>query len=97
MWKRIYKKIIDYLVKYYTGVTTFNIGKCYMSGPKVRFGIFILIWGLMKLFIQGIPEGMTWFAWWDFIMVILFIPQLLAAFSMFAVNEQKRLDNNENK
>jgi hypothetical protein len=39
--------------------------------------------------------GFTYIAWWDVIIIILLIPQVLAGFSMFAVKEQKRL-NDEN-
>ena len=92
---KFYRQLIDFLVKFYSGTISWKLGKWYMSGVKPYFGLFILLWGLLKVFIQAIPEGMTWFAWWDVIMIILFIPQFLGAFSMFAVNEQKRLIEKE--
>jgi len=91
MEKSLYHKFIDFMVEMYSGTIQWQWGKWYFSAAKPALGIFILIWGLLKLFLQGIPEGMTWFAWWDYFMILLLIPQVLAAMSMFAVNEQKRL------
>jgi hypothetical protein len=95
MQSSFYRKFIDFLVDMYAGTIQWQWGKWYFSAAKPAFGIFILIWGLLKLFVQAIPEGMTWFAWWDYFMVLITIPQFLAAMTMFAVNEQKRLDEQD--
>lgn len=90
----MYKKFIDFLVKFYSGTVSWKIGKWYMSGVKPYLGFFFLLWGILKV-IQVSVTGITYWAWWDYIMTILIIPQIIAGFSMFAVNEQKRLNQLE--
>ena len=93
----MYKKFIDFLVRFYSGTISFKLGKLYMSAAKPTLLVFILIWGVLKV-IQATHAHSetgsytTSLAWWDLIMLILLIPQLLATFSMFAVKEQKRLN-----
>jgi hypothetical protein len=95
--EKIYKLFIDFLVKYYTGLIQFSIGTKKYTGVKPYLGIFILIWGLFKLFFQAMPFDEVWWAWWDYIMLILLIPQVVAGFSKFAINEQKRLNAKNEK
>lgn len=92
----MYRIFIDFLVKYYTGIIQIKVGKTYITGVKPYLGLFILLWALLKLFIQAYPFAEVWWAWWDTIMLILLIPQVIAGFSKFAINEQKRL-NKENE
>jgi len=89
--KKMYKLLIDFLVKYYSGTISWKWGKWYMSSVKPTLFFFFLFWGLLKL-IQVLTVGITFIAWWDIIIIILLIPQVIAGFSMFAVNEQKRLN-----
>ncbi len=89
--KKMYKLLINFLVKYYAGTISWKWGKWYMSSVKPTLFIFFLFYGVLKL-IQALNNGITFLAWWDYIMIILLIPQVLAGFSMFAVNEQKRLN-----
>jgi hypothetical protein len=92
--KKLYKIFIDFLVKYYSGTISWKWGKWYMSSVKPTLFIYFLFWGILKV-IQASTMGFTYIAWWDVIIIILLIPQVLAGFSMFAVKEQKRL-NDEN-
>jgi len=94
----LYLKLINFLVKFYSGTISWKMGKYYLSSVKPYTFIFFLLWGALKvvqaIHMNNIGEGMyTYWAWWDYIMVLLLIPQLLAGFSNFAVNEQKRLNN----
>jgi len=95
--EKLYKIFIDFLVKYYTGIIGVKVGKTWISGVKPYLGLYILLWALFKLFFQGIPFDYVWWAWWDTIMFILLIPQVVAGFSKFAINEQKRLNDKNEK
>jgi len=94
--KKMYKLFIDFLVKYYSGSVTWKIGKLHIIGVKPYLGLFILFWAVLKI-IQSWNSGVTYWAWWDTVIVILLIPQVISGFSMFAVNEQKRLNEEEEK
>jgi hypothetical protein len=92
----IYYAIISFIVRYYSGAITWKIGKYYMSGVKPYLGLFMVTWGVLKL-TQFYHNDMVYWAWWDYLMLALLIPQLLGGFSMFAIKEQKRLKLKYNK
>jgi hypothetical protein len=89
--KKIYKWFIDFLVKYYTGIIKWKIGKYNFSAFKPTILIFLIFYGILKI-IQVATQGEVYFAWWDIVMLILLIPQVLAGFTKFAINEQRRLN-----
>lgn len=90
----MYKKIIDFLAKYYSGTITWTIGNTHLSGVKPYLGYFFLLWGIFKI-LQVSIVGIVYWAWWDYIMTLLVIPQILAGFSNVILKEQKRLEEKE--
>jgi hypothetical protein len=90
--KKVYKKIIDFLYKNYTGLISYKIGKYEVYSVKPYILIFVIFWGILKL-IQSLVFGFVFWAWWDYILITLFIPQIIAGFSMIIVNEYKKLNN----
>lgn len=93
----MYKAMINLLVNLYSGTISWKLGKFYMSAVKPTFLVFFLIWGALKVYqaVQTKAETgsfATSWAWWDYIMALLLILQMLAAFTSFAAKEQQRLN-----
>jgi len=87
------KAFVDFLVKYYTGTIQWKIGRIYFSAYKPFLLIFMLIFGATKAWEHYI-YGYVEMNWWTIMMLILLVPQVMAGFSMWAVNMQKKLNNN---
>lgn len=84
-------QFINFLVKNYTGYIEWRIGKYYVSSPKPYLDLYILMWGILKLVQSFITaDGLIHTVWWDYVLMFFLIPQFLAGFTQFAINEQKK-------
>lgn len=94
--KKLYNKIIEFLYRNYTGLISYKIGKFNLYSVKPYISIYVVFWGILKL-IQSFTFGFVFWTWWDYILLALFIPQIIAGFSMLVVKEYRKIKGNNEK